>query len=90
MQWRKALILRQLGGSGPVQTVPLDPDTDERDRGTTPIGEPMQRDTAPAAADPADTVTPVDTVVPRDTLAPADTVVRRDTVPGGIEEIPGG
>jgi monofunctional biosynthetic peptidoglycan transglycosylase len=86
MQWRKALILRQLGGSGPVQTVPLDPGTDERDRGTAPIGEPVRRDTAPAAPDPADTVAPVDTVVPRDTLAPVDTVVRRDTVSGVREQ----
>jgi monofunctional biosynthetic peptidoglycan transglycosylase len=83
MQWRKGLILRQLGGTGPVQTVPLDPGTDERDEPAAPIGEPVGRDSTPASDPPpapADTVTPADTVR-RDTVAPVDTVVR------GIEEI---
>lgn len=69
MQARKAMILRYMGGSGPVQTVPLDPADDERNAPPAgepaPIGEPVDSAPPPPAADTA----PAPPTV-RDTLPP--------------------
>jgi len=63
MEWRKRLILSRMGGTGPVQTVPLDPAPAGPD--DAPIGDPIPPDTAPP-----DTVD-----VPPDTAAvPPDTI----------------
>lgn len=70
MQWRKDLILRRMGGTGPARTVPLDPRTAEEPE-PEPIGEP--------AGQAADTIAPPDTTAPRDTVAPPDTTARPDT-----------
>lgn len=72
MEWRKALILARMGGSGPVQTVPLDPEPAESDT-EAPIGEPIP----PVPDVPADTpAPPADTAAPR---PPPDTLP--DTLP---------
>lgn len=75
MQARKGQILSRMGGSGPVETVPLDPAADEREtRPAAPIGEPVE------AVEPVEPVGPADTgrvqgpPIP-DTLPP-DTVRR--------------
>lgn len=66
MEWRKRLILARLGGTGPVETVPLEPET------TTPppLGEavelPPPRDTM--ATPPPDVEVRRDTILPPDTL----------------------
>jgi monofunctional biosynthetic peptidoglycan transglycosylase len=68
MGWRKRLILARMGGSGPVQTVPLAPVTAAPDTMPKPIGDPVVPDSA--VATPPDTTKPPvkpDTVV--DTLA---------------------
>jgi monofunctional biosynthetic peptidoglycan transglycosylase len=44
MGWRKRLILARMGGSGPVQTVPLAPVTAPVDTATKPIGDPVAAD----------------------------------------------
>lgn len=52
MRWRKGMILARMGGSGPVQTVPLDAADDERDAPPAepaPIGDPVAE---PPRADP--------------------------------------
>lgn len=79
MQARKGQILSRMGGSGPVETVPLDPATDEREaRPAAPIGEPVER-IEPVEPVPVEPVEPADTGAPRppvpDTLPP-DTVPR--------------
>jgi monofunctional glycosyltransferase len=73
MQGRKAIILARMGGRGPVETVPLDPDAPRDEELAAPIGVPVP--------DPDDTVrdsVPPDTIRP-DTV-PRDTI-RRDTLP---------
>jgi monofunctional glycosyltransferase len=74
MQWRKDLILARMGGTGPVETVPLETATQAvpRDDDPSPMGEPV-RDTVPTRPDtpppPAvDTVRPVP--LPPDTIPP--------------------
>jgi monofunctional glycosyltransferase len=74
MQWRKDLILARMGGTGPVQTVPLETATQSvpQDDRTTPLGRPIT-DTVPAPPPPTDTVLP-----PPDTTPPPP---RPDTIP---------
>lgn len=77
MEWRKRLILGRMGGSGPVETVPLETETQSVPRDeSTPLGAPVDT-IPPAGADPdvppPDTATAPDTVpLPRpDTISPA-------------------
>jgi monofunctional biosynthetic peptidoglycan transglycosylase len=76
MRWRMGQILSRMGGSGPVQTVPLDPATDERERDKPPIGAPVEP--PPPEPPPADTGPPArpDTTgtLRPDTVAPPDTL----------------
>jgi monofunctional biosynthetic peptidoglycan transglycosylase len=68
MAWRKRLILARMGGTGPVQTVPLAPVTEQPDTAGRPIGDPVRPDSV--VIPPPDTAKPPvkpDTVV--DTLA---------------------
>jgi len=69
MQWRKRLILARMGASGPVETVPLEPDRGEP-------ADTAQADTIPQAdtVPQADTITGADTSVQADTM-PLDTAV---------------
>jgi hypothetical protein len=79
MRSRKARILSYMGGSGPVQTVPLDPGEDEREEPVAPIGEPVGDPDEPPAPDPAP-----DTVQAPDSTVVRDTVTARDTIPAGV------
>ncbi|HSJ30938.1 MAG TPA: transglycosylase domain-containing protein [Longimicrobiales bacterium] len=82
MRSRKARILSYMGGSGPVQTVPLDPAEDEREGPVAPIGEPVGDPDEPPTPDPApDTVQARDSTVVRDTIQARDTIPVRDTIP---------
>jgi monofunctional glycosyltransferase len=77
MEWRRNLILRNMGGTGPVRTVPLGPDppaSDDEPTGDRPLGDPIG--TPDTVSLPPDTaVAPSDTVrPPPDTArAPPDT-----------------
>jgi monofunctional biosynthetic peptidoglycan transglycosylase len=77
MAWRRDIILARMGGTGPVQTVPLGPDVpaaDELDAAVelAPVGTPL--DSVP----PVDTLPPPpDTVAPPDTTGPPDTTAVR-------------
>ncbi|HEX2167381.1 MAG TPA: biosynthetic peptidoglycan transglycosylase, partial [Longimicrobiales bacterium] len=89
MRWRKGQILSRMGGSGAVETVPLDPALDEREDGPAdeepaPIGEPVaEPDTHPVVDPVVEPVAPPDTqpVAPPDTqpVAPPDTTPRDKT-----------
>jgi monofunctional glycosyltransferase len=78
MQWRKDLILARMGGTGPVQTVPLETETQSvpLDEPAAPIGRPEVPDTTPAPP-PADT-TPRPAPVRPDTVPP-DSVGRDES-----------
>jgi monofunctional glycosyltransferase len=66
MQWRQALILARMGGTGPVKTVPLAPEP------AAPIGgEPGDTVAPPDTAAPPDTVRP-----PPDTVRPPPDTIR--------------
>ena len=85
MQARKAQILSRMGGSGPVETVPLDPALDERTEPAGPIGDPIGDVPDPAVdpdsvAPPPEPVAPPAAGVPDSALVP-DTVVT-DTLRG--------
>lgn len=71
MAWRTGLILARMGGTGPVQTVPLEPATVEPDTAPTPIGVPIDS-VAPPDTAPPDTAPPPP--APPDTIRP-DTVM---------------
>src|SRR5690606_31793215 len=63
MQWRKGMILSRMGGSGPVQTVPLDPsdppDPEPGEDEEAPIGEPVgEPEELPDSVVPPDSVAP--------------------------------
>jgi monofunctional glycosyltransferase len=78
MAWRQQLILQRMGGSGPVQTVPLAPEPETPDTtGPTLLGEPVP-DPAPPDTTPPDT-TPPDTTPPGRT--PPDTMPHHRTPP---------
>lgn len=76
MQARKGMILSRMGGSGPVETVPLDPAMDERDaRPVAPIGEPVA---PPEPVEPVPDTTrppPDPDTVPPDTIRGTDVYV---------------
>ncbi|MBR9990438.1 MAG: transglycosylase domain-containing protein [Gemmatimonadetes bacterium] len=79
MEWRKGLILGRMGGSGPVQTVPLEPANVEPEPERGPIGapaepEPAEPEPAPAPPDSARNPVPpaADTLLPRP-VDPPDT-----------------
>jgi monofunctional glycosyltransferase len=74
MQWRKDLILARMGGTGPVETVPLETATQSvpLDDGSAPLGRPVA-DTMPPSPPAADTVLPLPDTTPRP--------VRPDTIP---------
>ncbi|MGH7506648.1 MAG: transglycosylase domain-containing protein, partial [Longimicrobiales bacterium] len=78
MAWRQDLILRRMGGTGPVRTVPLAPEPVEIEAPTIDVDLGPPADTA-ASADsvPPDTI-PSDTQAPA-TLPPDTT--GRDTIP---------
>jgi monofunctional glycosyltransferase len=74
MTWRRDLIMQRMGGSGPVETVPLDDAVEAAPPDGAPLGRPIELppgsdDTLPAPPAP----TPVPVPVPVDTL-PADTL----------------
>lgn len=79
MEWRKNMILARMGGSGPVQTVPLEtatqsvPSDDDEDR---PLGRPVPDDPSPTPDPPVQGEPP-----PPDTAVPPLPPVRPDTVP---------
>lgn len=82
MSWRRDLILRRMGASGPVRTVPLAPEVgeeveDERETGAPLLGDPLR-------ASPPDTTG--DSVPTPDTVPPPDTVPALDTIaaPGAV------
>jgi monofunctional glycosyltransferase len=77
MQWRKNLILARMGGSGPVETVPLETATQSVPMDEAlPLGRPVD-DTVPEPP-------PVQPAAPPDTApAPAGRPVRPDSIPPG-------
>ena len=73
MQWRKNMILARMGGTGTVQTVPLDPnDPPDPIGGAPPDSTAAPADTVPApAGDPVPPpAPPPDPVPPPDTVPP--------------------
>jgi monofunctional glycosyltransferase len=69
MQWRKNMILTRMGGTGPVQTVPLDPaaESDEPE----PLGEAVSPE--PAGPEPDTTRPAPDSAPPPPDTIPPDT-----------------
>lgn len=67
MAWRRDMILARMGGSGPVQTVPLGPDTPddeaEAQDSTRPLGEPVHADSAAEQDEGANVEIEADTAV---------------------------
>jgi monofunctional glycosyltransferase len=75
MAWRQNLILQRMGGTGPVETVPLEPSPPPA---AEPLGEPAEpADTVELAPREPPPMPPRDTM-PRDTM-PRDTMPR-DTI----------
>jgi monofunctional glycosyltransferase len=68
MEWRKRLILARMGGTGPVETVPLQTETQSvpMDTPGAPLGRPVEA--TPATAPPPDTAAPPPDTIPPDTL----------------------
>jgi len=74
MQWRRNMILARMGGRGPVQTVPLDPNA--------PVDEPIGAVPADTTVEPAPIGAPTDTVPPEPSPPPLpDTTPAPDTIP---------
>jgi monofunctional glycosyltransferase len=71
MTWRRNLIMQRMGGSGPVETVPLDDVAESPPPGDAPLGRPVELppgpDTAPEPTPPPPVPLPADTL-PADTL----------------------
>jgi monofunctional glycosyltransferase len=70
MSWRKNLILQRMGGSGPVETVPLD-DTAEGPTEGAPLGRPVEL--PPGSATPTEPA-PTPEPAPEPPPPPPDTV----------------
>jgi monofunctional glycosyltransferase len=79
MQWRKQLILSRMGGTGPVETVPLEPEPMGGDA-PQPLGDPAVQDSVVAPATPATDGQPPPA---RPSTTPLPDTIPSDTMPAG-------